>query len=125
MKVKFRHFRKATQNYGATIAWRIDGVVLPKENDAFSPYFSVVVGIAFQNSHDMFCKKEGRRISKDRLDNNQLIVKLYPDETIDHAIFREIRKLSEDQALVCKVPRKVYAELLNLKETPIPFQVKP
>lgn len=124
MRIKFRHFQTATEKYGVTIAWQITGVVTPRDEDRFSPFFLCNVGTAFQNSVDQFSKKLGREISLHRLQNNQFEMRLYADETIDHALFREIRRMSTAQAVQYKIPQKVVCELKRIKDNAAPFSIE-
>lgn len=124
MRIKFRHFQTATEKYGVTIAWQIAGVITPKAEDRFSPFFICNVGTAFQNSVDQFSKKLGREISLERLENNQFEMRLYADETIDHALFREIRRMTTAKAVQYKIPQKVVSELKRIKDNAAPFSVE-
>jgi hypothetical protein len=124
MRIKFRHFQEATERYGATIAWQIVGVVTPTAEDRFSPFFICNVGTAFQNLRDQFSKKLGREISLQRLQNNQLEIRLYADETVDHALFREIRRMTTVQAVAYKIPQKVVCDLKKIQDNASPFQIE-
>lgn len=150
MPVKFRHFISATEDHSVTVAWAVDHIALPKEKESFSPHFVIDIGLAFQRrkpyrvakrvvrtsedgsnvlqdnviyrwKRDTFSKVEGRNKALERLQNNYMQIRLYPDETIDHSIYREIRKLSPEQASSLKIPQKFYSEMQKTLETPIPL----
>jgi hypothetical protein len=121
MKIKFRHFQNATYSHGCTIAWQTEAVVMPSEKDNYSPYFIVNVGISFQNSSDQFSRKTGREIALDRIKNHQMRIRLYSDETVDHALFREVRRLTVVEAINYKIPQKAYNDIVRMSESPAPF----
>lgn len=72
-------------------------------------------------SRDNFSKKFGRNQALDRMNGSYMKIRLYADETIDHAIAREILKFTSEQISSLKIPQKFYNELLKTCETPVPF----
>ncbi len=49
---------------------------------------------------------------------------VFADETIDHAIFREIRRMTTAKATQYKIPQKVVSELKRIKDNAAPFSIE-